>query len=220
MNALGAASDLDEFDLDVLGQQLQINRLYTQNTLCFELPNDSTSLQPQISTALSRGIKRLSASLPWVAGKVVNLHGTFKIQSSQKTPPLVVKDYRNDPSLPSWEALQEADFPFRMLDENLIAPCKTLAVSDSELPVFLIQANFITGGLLLTFNGQHGSMDMTGQGQVMYLVAKACRNESFTPLELSVGNMDRRSVVPVLNDYCLELEPDQQNQKDIPHGGA
>lgn len=41
-----------------------------------------------------------------------------------------------------------------MLDENVLAPCKTLTASDAQLPVFLAQANFITGGLLLTLTVQ------------------------------------------------------------------
>jgi hypothetical protein len=40
-----------------------------------------------------------------------------------------------------------------MLDENIIAPRNTLPGPDEDptSPVFLIQANFIRGGLLLTF---------------------------------------------------------------------
>jgi hypothetical protein len=75
----------------------------------------------------------------------------------------MVKNFEQDDSMPDWHAFRTAKFPFGMLEESIIAPWKTLAVSNgsaSELPVFLVQANFVTGGLLLTFNGQHGSMDM------------------------------------------------------------
>ena len=116
-----------------------------------------------------------------------------------------------------WEALQLANFPFSMLHESVIAPQKTLAISGEsvpELPVFLVQANFITGGLLLTFNGQHGSMDMTGQGQLMYLLAKACRNEPFTPSELTIGMMDRKNIIPLLDNAIPDPKIDYQKSKD------
>lgn len=101
------------------------------------------------------------------------------------------------------DALRQAKFPFSMLDETMVAPCKTLpgspdeSTSDSS-PVFLLEANFITGGLLLTFVGQHQTMDMTGQGQIIHLFSKACRNEVFTSEELSSGNLARHNFVPYL----------------------
>jgi len=87
----------------------------------------------------------------------------------EKIPRLVVKDLRHDPSIPTMDALRRANFPFGMLDDTIIAPCKTIPGSFDETasdsaPVFLLQANFITGGFLLTFVGQHSTMDMTGQG--------------------------------------------------------
>jgi hypothetical protein len=152
---------------------------------------------------------------------VVNEDGGFKIKPFEKNPRLVVKDYRHYRAVPDCNSLWRAKFPFSMLEESIIAPCKTLTVFDesaSELPVFLIQANFITGGLLLTFNGQHGSMDMTGQAQIIHLLAKSCRNEPFTASELSVGNMDRKSIIPLLDDYTPGPELDLQIIKDNPDG--
>jgi hypothetical protein len=98
-----------------------------------------------------------------------------------------------------------------MLDESDIAAQNTLAVIhggqsvlEEVIPVFLVQANFITGGLLLTFSAQHGSMDMAGQVQVIHLLAKACRNEPFTISELSIGNMDRKNIIPLFDDYTQD----------------
>lgn len=210
MDASGRARNLEDFPLDILGQTSRINRLYTQVTFCFSLADDSLYSQSEVINTLTKGTERLSASFPWVAGKVVNEHGTFKIKPCEKNPRLVIKDYRHDPSVPDWNVLQKANFPFSMLEESIIAPCRTLTIFDEsgpELPVFLVQVNFITGGLLLTFNGQHGSMDMTGQAQVIHLLAKACRNEQFTPSELSIGNMDRKNIIPLL-DYTPAPEVD------------
>ena len=43
-------------------------------------------------------------------------------------------------------------------------------------------------------------MDMTGQGQLIHLLSKACRNEQFTSEELSSGNLARRNLIPLLDD--------------------
>lgn len=197
---------LQDFHLDILTQQPRINRLYTQITFCFELPDVSS--RPEIVQRLRSGIERVSASFPWVAGTVVEEADTFKIREAQKTITFVVKDLTD--GFHGWNTLRQADFPFNMLEEKVIAPCKTLMATGQPLPVFLVQASFVTGGLLLTINGQHGSMDMAGQCQVISLLVKACRNEPFTALEVSAGNIDRRHVVQLISSDKCEEEQDRQ----------
>lgn len=200
--------DLDDC-LDILGQQPGLNRLYTQICFCFSV-SDACS-HSVITDTLTIGLERLLASFPWVAGQVVNEglgegnSGIFTIKPWEKTPGLVVKDRRSDPSIPKMDALRQANFPFSMLDESIIAPRKTLPGSPDEppsdpAPVLLIQATLIIGGLLLTFVGNHQTMDMTGQGQVIDLFSKACHNEQFTNEELSCGNLARRNLIPFLDD--------------------
>ncbi|KAH0562658.1 hypothetical protein GP486_002664 [Trichoglossum hirsutum] len=194
-------------DLDVLGQ-LPLLNIYTQICFCFPVA-DASSL-PAIINTLTNGLERLSAGFPWLAGKVVNEgsgegnSGVFKFKPLGKIPRLVVKDLRHDPSIPTMDVLRQANFPFSMLDEAIIAPRKTLPGGPDEpansAPVFLLQANFITGGLLLTFVGQHNTMDMTGQGHIIRLFSKACHNEQFTSEELSSGNLARSNLIPLLDD--------------------
>ncbi|KAF2103834.1 trichothecene 3-O-acetyltransferase [Rhizodiscina lignyota] len=215
--------DLDDFHLDILGQQPRINKLYTQITFCFPFQNESPKSQVQVIHTLTKGLEKLSTNFPWVSGKVVNEDGCFKIKPFENTAGLIIKDLSLDSSILTWDTLQRANFPFSMLDESVVAPCKTLAFSDestSELPVFLVQANFISGGLLLTLNGQHGSMDMAGLGQVIYLLAKACRGEPFTPSELSTGNMDRKNIIPLLDEHASSIELEHQISKDTPNRGV
>ena len=207
MHGPAIVEDLNDY-LDILGQQ-PLLKIYTQICFCFSV-TDASSHSAIIDT-LTNGLERLSASFPWLAGKVVNEgsgegnSGIFKIKPLKNIPRLVVKDLRHDPSISTTDALRRANFPFTMLDETIIAPRKTLpgssdeSASDSE-PVFLLQANFITGGLLLTFVGQHNTMDMTGQAQIINLFSKACRNEQFTSEELSSGNLARHNLIPLLDD--------------------
>jgi trichothecene 3-O-acetyltransferase len=113
-----------------------------------------------------------------------------------------IKDSCHDPLIPSMDVMRRVNFPFSMPDESLIAPRKTFPdVSEGDtVPVFALQANFISGGLLLTFVGQLAAMDMTGQGHLIRLLSKACHNEPFTNEELLGGNLDRRNIVPLLDD--------------------
>ncbi len=222
MHRPAIVEDQDDY-LDVFGQQPLI-KVYTQICSCFSLTHPSS--HSTIINTLTIGLERLFASFPWLAGQVVNEgsgqgnSGIFKIKPLKEIPRLVVKDLRNDPSIPTMETLRRANFPFTMLDETIIAPRKTLpdeSASDS-MPVFLLQANFVIGGLLLTFVGQHQAMDMTGQGHIIHLFSKACRNEQFTSEELSSGNLARRSLIPLLDDsYKQGSELAHQIRKPTPH---
>ena len=131
----------------------------------------------------------------------------FKIMALEEIPHLAVKDLRNDPSMPTMDILKRSRFASSMLDENIIAPRNTLpgtsAKSSLDFPVFNLQANFITGGLLLTFVSNHNSNDMIGRGLIMSLLSKACRNEKFTKEELSTGNLTRRNLIPTLGKSYL-----------------
>ncbi|RHZ55319.1 uncharacterized protein CDV56_104691 [Aspergillus thermomutatus] len=196
----------NDLAVDILAN-LPLLKLYTQICLCY--PVADASSHPAIIDTLKRGLERLSSSFPWVAGQIVNEGasegntGVFKIKPLDRVPRLVVKDLRNDPSIPTMDALRQAHFPSSMLDESVVAPRKTIPPpdepSDSD-PVFIVQAIFITGGLLLAFVGHHMAMDMTGQGHLMRLLSKACRNEPFSEQELSSVNLARHNLIPLLDD--------------------
>ena len=213
-------------DLDIIGQTPFLFKLYTQVCFCFPV-TDSSSYSSIINT-LTTGLERLTTGFPWIAGGIVNEGsgegntGIFRIKPLEKIPRLVVKDLRHDRCIPTMEALRQAKFPFRMLDESTIAPCWTLptnphnSASDSA-PVFQLQANFITGGLLLTFVGQHNAMDMVGQVHIIHLLSKACSNGQFTSEELSSGNLDRCNIIPSLDESSSpRSEPARQSSKPAP----
>ncbi|KIW66990.1 hypothetical protein PV04_06268 [Phialophora macrospora] len=189
-----------EVPLGILGQQAGLFKLYTQLCLCFQT-SDTTS-QRDIADTLTKGLARLAAGFRWVAGQVIKDEaGSYKIVQYQALPSLIVRDLRHDSNIPTMDALRQTYFPFRMLDEAVIAPINTLAAgAEGPAPVFLLQANFIKGGLLLTFATQHNTMDMTGMAQMMYLLSKACHDESFTAEELRTGHLDRDKLIPLLDD--------------------
>lgn len=212
---------LENDGIDLLGQQPFLYKLYTQ--LCLVFPVTDPSSHDTIVTTLKGGLARLTENFPWLAGDVINegasegITGTFRIVPSG-TIPLVVQDLRHDASAPTMDDLRRASFPCSMLDENLVAPCLTLNLPGSTVglaatgaPVFAVQINFITGGLILTIVAQHNVMDMTGQGQIIEWLSKACKDEPLTPEELSIGNMDRGKTVELL-DESYEPGPEMAHQ--------
>ncbi|KAI1040809.1 hypothetical protein LB505_014018 [Fusarium chuoi] len=211
--------DLD-IELDIIGQQPFMVKIYTQVSFCFPVTDPTT--HPTITATFRSGLQRLSQSFLWVAGQVKDDGtGVFKIRPFEETPPLVVKDLRDDPAAPTMEGLRKAEFPMSMFDENKIAPKKTLPFGpgfspDDPSPVLMFQLNFIEGGLIFTVNGQHGCMDMTGQDELIRLVSKACRDEAFSEEEISTMNLDRKTIVPPLEHYELGPELDHQIIKPPP----
>lgn len=192
-----------DVQLDILGQQPALN-IYTQICLCYRLTDHSS--RPTIIRQLTTGLEKISNSVPWIAGQVVNEgssegnSGIYKIKPLERIPRFTIKDLRNEPGAPTMDTLRKARFPFSMLDENVIAPINTFPGSTACYPVFALQANIIDGGLLLTIVAHHQTMDMRGQGQIIHLLSKACRNEPFTNDELSSGNLARHNLVPLLDD--------------------
>jgi len=202
-------------DLSIFEQSPRLRNVYTQLCFCYPIA-DGASLTAIVET-LTSGLERLTASFPWLAGQVVNEGaskgntGIFKISPFDRLPHLVVKNLMNNDSALTMDALREANFPFSMLEEKVICPRMTLAGGLGETlldpaPVLLLQANFITGGLLLTIVASHSTMDIVGQFQMIYLLSKACRNEPFTGEEVINGNLDRRNLIPLLDD-CWEPDP-------------
>ncbi|EEB05030.1 trichothecene 3-O-acetyltransferase [Schizosaccharomyces japonicus yFS275] len=196
------------FHLDALGQ-LPIP-LYIQ--LCLFYAVKDSSSYTLIEKTLKDAVRQLSSNFPWIAGEVVidgaceGCSGTRKIKLCNSIP-VFINDYRANPGLPTMDELRQAEFPLDLLKPNVIAPCNGFifpkAGTDSlasSNPVFLVQANFIVGGLLLTVAGHHSAMDATGLGEVMRLLSKACHNDPFTSEELSVGNLDRRNIIPIFDE--------------------
>jgi len=69
-------------------------------------------------------------------------------------------------------------------------------------------------------------MDMTGQGHIIHLFSKACRNAQFPSEELSSGKLARSNLIPLLDDsykqgsklacYIVKLTPSHPISKGTP----
>ncbi|KAM0723835.1 hypothetical protein Q7P37_000825 [Cladosporium fusiforme] len=210
-------------ELNPFEQQPNLSKLYTQ--LCYVFPVQDETAYSRIERILEAGLDRLADAFPWIAGQVVNegaesgSSGTYVVRKLHRRPRLVIKDLRLEESTPNLESLKKVDYPVAMLDEDSIAPRKTLDMvfgqPSDPAEVFLVQANFITGGLLLTVATQHNTMDMTGQSGMTRLLSKACRGEDFTSEELRVGNMSSAGAIELL-DSSVDVEKELSNQSMKP----
>jgi hypothetical protein len=155
-----------DMDLDLMGAQPVLFKLYTQLAFVFPLPD--THQQAQIISTITRGLERLSKSFPWVADQVVNITTDFdqppcyRIRPLEPVPRLFIKDYNADATVPTFAQLATAGFPTSMMGEDSWVPCPTLSAGFEPLkalddnvghaPVLLKQLSFIQGGLVLCIN--------------------------------------------------------------------
>ncbi|KAL2810515.1 transferase family-domain-containing protein [Aspergillus granulosus] len=200
------------FDLskiqDDIGQLVRL-KTYTHLLLCFPVPED----QPKeaITAALHSASYKLAAAFPWLVAKVIHEgqapgnSGSFKLAPCPKFEApnslVIVKD-RSGCS-PSFDAIRRARGPSYMFDGKALGPVIAFPESYQESDedparVFVLQASFIKGGILLDAAAQHNFIDGGGLFQCMQLFAKALRGETFSDVEVEQGNRDRRTLIPLL----------------------
>ena len=193
---------------DVIGQLSRL-KTYTHVLLCFPMP-DGVSRDSTVR-ALETAALKLTATFPWLTSKVINEgsgpsnSGVFKLAacSSFAAPNAILRVKDCSRVCVSYQKITQARGPFRFLDGKILGPVtafpETYRESESNpAPVFVIQANFIQGGLLLDAAAQHNFIDGGGLFQCMRLFAKAMRGEDFSDLEIQQGNRDRRKIIPLL----------------------
>ena len=211
---------------DILASLPMIKRYIV---ICLAFQIDDTLPISQLQTTLTEALTRLKGAFPFLAGQVIyesrdETHsGIANVVPLGDSIELVLNDLRSKPDFPSMAEMSKAQFPFSMLDPDILLP--PIAVSwasdkyDKTAPVLILQANFIEGGLILSFSGNHTQMDMTGLGMIISLFSKACRNEPYTDQEISQGNQSRRDAVPLLgSDYEPGDELDDAWARPPNHG--
>ena len=199
---------------DVIGQFIII-RTYMHIALGFKLPKNYS--QETISRELRRACGDLTAAFPWLAGHVVTEGAgpdSCGVVTIAPYPPggrgsvLVTKDISR--TYPSFDKVVAAGVPMSMLDGDVLTDKKGLGQPCDEasqrVPVTEIQANFLEGGMIISFATHHSIMDMNGQGHFMQMLAKRLHGQPLTEQEIAHGNRDRRAAIRMLRSD--EMEPD------------
>ncbi|KAI4235027.1 MAG: hypothetical protein L6R40_006573 [Gallowayella cf. fulva] len=167
--------------------------------LCFPVEQESRT---QVIGTLQQASAALLKQIPILAGKVENHQDSNTQGPTSGTFRVVPYDHPNGSSVRvnilddfiTYHELRTAQAPASMLDANILAPMKGLPhhYGDTDItPVFIVQANFIPGGLLLCFSGMHTAMDATGLGKLIKMFATLCRRETLSAAHLAVANLDR-----------------------------
>lgn len=213
---------MHEFDYmqDVVGQ-LPFLKTYSHLLLAFPLADDDLS-RGEAKQRLRSASLLLTKSFPWLTAKVVQRSSgpgrsdSFHLEPCElwSSPRSIIrfKDCSND--MPSYQELVKARGPASMLPGELLAPRKAFPETYHETerdpaPVLAFQVNFVVGGLLLDCAAQHNFIDMGGIDRCYSLLATALRGEPFPNDAIAEGNMDRRSLVPLLQEHETELDHGQ-----------
>jgi trichothecene 3-O-acetyltransferase len=166
------------------------------------------STRDEVLATLDKAALRVLSAYPFLAGQVVKHGQTATNSGTYEIVPYPPHDNKSPVRrkdctelCASYEEIVRADAPFSMLDGDVICPMKGMGYAydpSTELPVFIVQANFVKGGLLLCFASMHNALDMNGQGTVLKMFAAAGRGEELDPTMVAVGNQDADTIVPLL----------------------
>ncbi|EED22649.1 trichothecene 3-O-acetyltransferase, putative [Talaromyces stipitatus ATCC 10500] len=176
---------------DVLGQ-LPLLKAY--NHIMVGFPLHDTSNREEIIQSLESAALKLTAAIPWLGGKVVNVGSGPESSGHFQSVPYL---------LPPYQEIVAAKGPASMLDGAVIGPKNAFPASYEEsetdpAPALLIQASFLTGGLVLDFAAQHNMSDGGGVLAMLNVIATALRGQEIPASTIEAANLDRRTVIPLL----------------------
>ena len=196
----------------------QTEFLKTYTIMMISFPLEENVDRSKVVSTLEAACKSLARSIPFLAGQVKfdpdepGEHfksGLFRIVTyGHPNGSLLRIKYLSD-DFPSYHEISDAKAPSAMLDGSILSTEKGLPdrPADSDTcPVLVIQANFIHGGLLLCFSGMHSVMDGNGLGQIIRMLATACKGESIAEADVQAAYLDRRTYIPPLKPDETPLE--------------
>ena len=133
-----------------------------------------------------------------------------------------VKDLTNT-SL-DYDVIRSQGFPSQVFDGETLCRTDVYAVPGSPVPVFLAQANYITGGLLLGLSIWHGALDGTAITEVLRQWAQNCRalqdpedkDHKVSTLSGAAFDKSRLSKVSANRDVSIKDHPEFLLLPDVP----
>ncbi len=159
-------------------------RGYIRVILCFPLKADADT--SSIAQALEISLKATTSRWPIFGGTVAlmrdggehsgRLEIRYSAASDVESIQLHVKNLTRDEFPCSYEELDKAGMPLLPLDEALLCSVPAVPQSINPVPAALVQANFISGGLLMSICLHHGITDGKGASLFISAFADACRS--------------------------------------------
>jgi hypothetical protein len=174
---------------------MNMPRLYgTRWILCF--PLNAAADKVKIYADLRAGLAQTITRIPWISGniraeedspaehqRIAVVDGNFGV--------LLKLNNLTAGQFPSYEKLKAAHFPLSQLSTAQLSPLGVMPQGNSP-PAMAAQANFITGGLLLTVCAHHSACDATGLNTVL---------QTWAQMTSSIGNSSSLSSIdPKINN--------------------
>ncbi|KUI69404.1 Trichothecene 3-O-acetyltransferase [Cytospora mali] len=195
----------DDLYQDVMSQFPFLNG-YTHFMLGFQLDSDES--HNAIVDALKTGVQRVIDKVPWLGGQVAcesSPEGTATFRPTAWPEGLPVNEIVRlnicDAKLPPMAELLRTGTPVSVLPASVLTPWPGLPQPhgiSGPVPIIAMQANFISGGLILTISCHHNIMDATAIFQFIRLLTVVMKNGEIMPPELDQANRDRRGVIPLI----------------------
>ncbi|KAH8176411.1 transferase family protein [Sarocladium implicatum] len=193
-------------NLGPLGHHFEA-RTYTILTLGFTTINDAA--QKRAIQSLSTAADKLVEVIPWLAGQVViegltnDDSGTYRVlEYLPHDGPgkfLRVKDCRDIPGMQTYQEILSRRAPLSILHGETFSPCvgfPNIYPPDQPMPVVIVQANLLHGGIFLTFCGQHNVLDGNANARFIHHFAKICSGHALHPDQVAAANSGRPTAVP------------------------
>lgn len=201
-----------------LGPIDELPQLRTYTILLLGFPLEDAVDQAEVMHRLQSATDTLVDKFPFLAGyTTIREADEEKVNATKhmsgKDANKVTVTHNNISELfPSYQTYKTANAPTSMLDGRMVAegegfPAKsTGSILD---PCLRIRANFVSGGLLLTFSLIHNVGDGNSLGQLIKMFAIACRGDNISKADVEAGNVDRQGSIPSLRPH--ELQSDHSN---------
>ncbi|PWY79154.1 hypothetical protein BO70DRAFT_407595 [Aspergillus heteromorphus CBS 117.55] len=190
---------------EILGQFPFLNG-YTHAACGFQLAADAAV--DEIVTSLCRSVTQLVTQIPLLSGQVVHSPGApgssgrylpAPWPASPPYEPVRVKDCSSQ--LPSFTQLARANVPIGLLGGDILLPCPGLPDPHGltgPVPILIVQANFIRGGLILNVSTHHNILDACALARILGLLGTLLKGRSLSAADLQHANRPRTDIIPLL----------------------
>ena len=190
-----------------LGPLDELPQLRTYSTLLLGFRVVHASDHEALSKRLQVATNILVHHFPYLAGAITSSEETENTLNATKHVihgkgqeiPVEVNNVRSDSH--SYQNIVAANAPASMLDGSIVGLGNGFPdryTESTPSPCFKIKANFVEGGLLLTFGLLHTIGDGNSLGQVIKMFAIACRGDVIPEADIVAGNVDRQKSIPSL----------------------
>ncbi|KAM0797532.1 transferase family-domain-containing protein [Usnea florida] len=194
---------------------------YTRCILCFRL--QSGVPQEDVTRILRESLMTTAGEIPVlnsVAVTVTDSNGReTKDVREAEFDTFTVKDLKNT-SL-DYDVIRSQGFPSQVFDGEALCRTGVYAVPGSPVPVFLAQANYITGGLLLGLSIWHGALDGTAITEVLRHWAQNCgalqdKEHKVSTLSGAAFDKSRLSKVSANREVSIKDHPEFLLLPEVP----